>query len=113
MKSHGKDIGKKAASQLDIPVARSSLVRLWRELFLGLILEPALDFYMHRRSTGREDLVGVKGPVILVANHRSHIDTPVILTALPRRLRRRLVVGAAADYFYTNKLVEIGRASCR
>src|SRR5690242_9913290 len=107
MKSRGKDMRKKAASQLDIPVARSSLVRLWRELFLGLILEPALDFYTHRRAIGREDLAGVKGPVILVANHRSHIDTPVILAALPRRLRRRTVVGAAADYFYKNKLVAL------
>jgi 1-acyl-sn-glycerol-3-phosphate acyltransferase len=100
-------MGKKAASQLDIPVARSSLVRLWRELFLGLILEPALDFYTRRRATGREDLAGVKGPVILVANHRSHIDTPIILAALPRRLRRRTVVGAAADYFYKNKLIAL------
>jgi 1-acyl-sn-glycerol-3-phosphate acyltransferase len=107
MKSRGKDMRKKAASQLDIPVARSSLVRLWRELFLGLILEPALDFYTNRRAIGREDLAGVKGPVILVANHRSHIDTPVILAALPRRLRRRTVVGAAADYFYKNKLVAL------
>src|SRR5262249_38051363 len=101
------DMGKKAASQLDIPVARSSLVRLWRELFLGLILEPMLDFYTHRRSTGRSDLADMKGPVILVANHRSHIDTPIILASLPRRLRRRLVVGAAADYFYKNKLIAL------
>jgi 1-acyl-sn-glycerol-3-phosphate acyltransferase len=98
---------KKAASQLDIPVARSSLVRLWRELFLGLVLEPMLDFYTRRRATGRAELADVKGPVILVANHRSHIDTPVILASLPRRLRRRLVVGAAADYFYKNKLVAL------
>jgi 1-acyl-sn-glycerol-3-phosphate acyltransferase len=31
----------------------------------------------------------------------------VILAALPRRLRRRTVVGAAADYFYKNKLVAL------
>jgi 1-acyl-sn-glycerol-3-phosphate acyltransferase len=98
---------KRAASQLDIPIARSSLVRLWRELFLGLVLEPLLDFYTRRRSTGREEIAGVKGPVILVANHRSHIDTPIILAALPRRLRKRTVVGAAADYFYKNKLVAL------
>jgi len=100
-------MSKKAVSQLDIPVARSSLVRLWRELFLGFVLEPALDFYTRRRATGREDLAGVKGPVILVANNRSHIDTPIILAALPRRLRRRTVVGAAADYFYKNKLLAL------
>ena len=47
----------------------------------------------------------MKGPVILVANHVSHLDTPVILAALPRRLRKRTVVAAAADYFYRNRLV--------
>ncbi len=43
--------------------------------------------------------------MILVANHASHIDTPVILAALPRRFRKRTAVAAAADYFYRNRLV--------
>jgi 1-acyl-sn-glycerol-3-phosphate acyltransferase len=98
---------RKAASQLDIPIARSWAARLWRELFQRFVLEPTLDFYTARRATGRDELAGVKGPVILVANHRSHIDTPIILRALPRRLRRRTVVGAAADYFYKNKLIAL------
>ena len=33
------------------------------------------------------------------------MDTPVILSALPRRLRKRTVVAAAADYFYRNRIV--------
>jgi 1-acyl-sn-glycerol-3-phosphate acyltransferase len=107
LKIRGRDMRKKAASQLDIPLARSWLARLGRELFLRFVLEPTMDFYTRRRATGRDKLAGVKGPVILVANHRSHIDTPVILAALPRRLRRRTVVGAAADYFYKNKLVAL------
>jgi 1-acyl-sn-glycerol-3-phosphate acyltransferase len=45
--------------------------------------------------------------VILVANHVSHVDTPVILAALPRRFRKRTVVAAAADYFYRNRLLAI------
>ena len=43
--------------------------------------------------------------MILVANHASHMDTPVILSALPRRLRKRTAVAAAADYFYRNRFV--------
>ena len=43
--------------------------------------------------------------MILVANHASHMDTPVILSALPRKLRKRTVVAAAADYFYKNRVV--------
>jgi 1-acyl-sn-glycerol-3-phosphate acyltransferase len=76
-----------------------------REGVLRFVLRPLMNLYTRRRATGRDRLSRVKGPVILVANHTSHIDTPVILAALPRRLRKRTAVAAAADYFYRNKLL--------
>jgi 1-acyl-sn-glycerol-3-phosphate acyltransferase len=76
-----------------------------REGVLRFVLRPLMNLYTRRRATGRDKLSRVKGPVILVANHTSHIDTPVILAALPRRLRKRTAVAAAADYFYRNKLL--------
>src|SRR5579864_4694305 len=94
-----------AAAQLDIPWARSWLAGAVRENFLRFVLNPTMDYYARRRTTGREKLLALKGPVILVANHASHLDTPVILSALPRRLRKRTVVAAAADYFYRNRVV--------
>jgi 1-acyl-sn-glycerol-3-phosphate acyltransferase len=94
-----------AAAQLDIPWARSWLAGLIRENFMRFVLNPTMDYYAARRASGREKLDGVKGPIILVANHASHLDTPVILSALPRRLRKRTVVAAAADYFYRNRVV--------
>jgi 1-acyl-sn-glycerol-3-phosphate acyltransferase len=100
----GRDL-RAAATQLDMGWARSWLAGVWRENFLRFVLRPAMDFYTARRATGRERLAGLKGPVILVANHASHMDTPVILAALPRRLRKRTAVAAAADYFYKNRLV--------
>jgi 1-acyl-sn-glycerol-3-phosphate acyltransferase len=42
--------------------------------------------------------------VIVAANHVSHLDTPVILKALPAAIRRRLVVAAAQDYFYRGRI---------
>jgi len=72
---------------------------------MRFVLNPLMAFYTRRRTTGRDKLSRIKGPVILVANHVSHMDTPVILAALPRRLRRKTVVAAAADYFYSNRLV--------
>jgi 1-acyl-sn-glycerol-3-phosphate acyltransferase len=96
---------RRAAAQLDIPWARSWLAGLVRENFMRFVLNPIMDYYAARRATGRDKLDGVRGPVILVANHASHLDTPVILSALPRRLRKRTVVAAAADYFYRNRLV--------
>jgi len=102
--ARGREL-RKAAAQLDLPWARSWLAGLIRENFLRFVLNPLMDYYAARRATGREKLEGLKGPVILVANHASHMDTPVILSALPRRLRKRTVVAAAADYFYRNRIV--------
>jgi 1-acyl-sn-glycerol-3-phosphate acyltransferase len=102
--ARGREL-RKAVSQLDVPWARSWPAGLIRENFMNLVLNPLMDYYAARRATGKEKLDGVKSPVILVANHASHLDTPVILSALPRKLRKRTVVAAAADYFYRNRVV--------
>lgn len=49
---------------------------------------------------GTERLDGLGGAFIVVANHSSHLDAPLITGALPRRLSRYLAAGAAADYFF-------------
>ncbi|HLV71515.1 MAG TPA: lysophospholipid acyltransferase family protein [Vulgatibacteraceae bacterium] len=49
---------------------------------------------------GLDLIEGIRGPVVFVANHASHLDTPLILGSLPARLRRRVAVAAAADYFF-------------
>jgi long-chain acyl-CoA synthetase len=56
------------------------------------------------RVIGREVLDGLEGPFLFAANHVSHFDTPVLLRALPRRLRARTTVAAAKDYFFTRRL---------
>jgi 1-acyl-sn-glycerol-3-phosphate acyltransferase len=93
-----------AAAELDVPWARSAPARFVRERFMQFVLNPVMGYYAARHATGREKLSALKGPVILVANHASHMDTPVILSALPRKLRKRTAVAAAADYFYRNRL---------
>ncbi len=93
------------AAQLDIPWARSAPARWVRERFMQFVMNPILDHYAARRATGFEMLAQLKEPVILVANHASHMDTPIILSALPRKLRKRTAVAAAADYFYKNRIV--------
>jgi len=49
---------------------------------------------------GTERLHGLTGPFVVVSNHTSHLDAPLILGALPRKLARYLAAGAAADYFF-------------
>jgi 1-acyl-sn-glycerol-3-phosphate acyltransferase len=90
-------------ARLDLPWARCGFARRVREAFLTLVLGPALECYTHLRAHGRERFDDIEVPVILVSNHSSHLDTPMILRALPRRWRDRTAVAAAADYFYKKR----------
>lgn len=49
---------------------------------------------------GVENLAGLEGPAIYIANHQSHMDTLVAYTAMPERVKRNLFFGAAADRWY-------------
>ncbi|MGI9081776.1 MAG: lysophospholipid acyltransferase family protein [Thermoleophilaceae bacterium] len=90
-------------ARLDVPWARCAQARALRELILVGLLGPAMDLYTRRRVVGRERLEGLEAPVLFVANHSSHMDTPAILRAMPRRWRRCTAVAAAADYFYRKR----------
>jgi len=48
--------------------------------------------------------------VIFTPNHHSHLDTPLAITAIPEPWRGHLVVGAAADYFFTSHLTSAASA---
>lgn len=52
---------------------------------------------------GTDRLASLEGPVIFAANHQSHLDAPLMLTSIPEPWRHRMVVGAAADYFFTSR----------
>src|SRR3954454_2982320 len=90
-------------AQLDIPWTRARFASRLRELFVCGVLGPLMDLYTRCRVIGRERLDDLTGPVLFVANHNSHMDTPVILRALPSRWRRRTAVAAASDYFYDKR----------
>jgi 1-acyl-sn-glycerol-3-phosphate acyltransferase len=87
-------------AELDIPWTRGRAASRLREAFVCGVLGPLMDLYTRRRVVGRDRLDDLAGPLVFVANHNSHMDTPVILRALPSRWRRRTAVAAAADYFY-------------
>ena len=48
---------------------------------------------------GTKNILSLDGPLIFVANHQSHVDTHVILDALPKSLRKTTAVAAAYDHF--------------
>lgn len=49
---------------------------------------------------GRENLAGLSGPFVMVSNHSSHLDAPLLMGSLPPKLSRYVAAGAAADYFF-------------
>jgi 1-acyl-sn-glycerol-3-phosphate acyltransferase len=95
-------------ADLDIGWTRTSAASRLRELLICGVLGPLMDLYTRARVVGRERLNDLTGPVVFVANHNSHMDTPVILRALPGRWRRRTAVAAASDYFYGKRRNAIG-----
>jgi 1-acyl-sn-glycerol-3-phosphate acyltransferase len=82
--------------------ARTPPARLVRGAVQYGALVPILRFISPFTVIGKRNLAKLKGPAVFVANHQSHFDAPVCLAALGGRIRRRLVVAAAADYFYSN-----------
>ncbi|HEV8165465.1 MAG TPA: lysophospholipid acyltransferase family protein [Actinomycetota bacterium] len=84
--------------------ARTPPARLVRGAVQYGALVPILRFISPFSVIGKRNLAQLKGPAVFVANHQSHFDAPVCLAALGGRIRRRLVVAAAADYFYSNAL---------
>lgn len=94
--------------RLDVPWARSAPARAVRAALLVFVLGPLIAYYVRARRRGHERFAQLTGPVVLVANHSSHLDTPSILRALPAAWRRRTVVAAAADHFYQHRSVASG-----
>jgi long-chain acyl-CoA synthetase len=77
-------------------LARGVLFSLFTTVVLRLLLGVRVRAARRLESVARR-------PVIYVANHQSHLDTPSILRALPVRDRSRVAVAAAHDHFFAGK----------
>lgn len=84
----------------DLAWARRPAACQTRALILRFGLKPLLHAEIKVSVRGRDVLEGLTPPVVFVANHTSHLDAPLILTALPSSWQKRTAVGAAADYFF-------------
>lgn len=80
--------------------ARTPLAVVVRAALLHGVLRPTVWSQTAPTVEGTEYLAELPGPCIFVANHSSHLDTPLILGSLPPRFAHRIAVGAAADYFF-------------
>ena len=70
----------------------------WLRLIVHyLLLRPAVFLLGWPRIIGRENLRGIKGPLLVISNHLGDVDPGFILTALPARLRHRLAIGTGGE----------------
>ena len=95
----------KLGANYDTEWARGPVARAAR----GLIAEGPLRLLV--KGVANPDVVGLDRlhdlsrlddppPVIFAPNHHSHVDTALMIRAIPACWRRELVVAAAADYFF-------------
>lgn len=64
---------------------------------IQLVARPSIE--------GLEHLDGLGGPVLVCANHTSHLDAPLVRAALPEHLRDRMAIAAAADYWFEGNVL--------
>ena len=95
--------------------ARRPLARGARVLIVEGPLRGALKVVADPVVDGLDRLADLRaveepGPVIFAANHHSHLDAPLMLTSIPEPWRHKLVVGAAADYFFSTRVTATASA---
>ena len=102
---------------VEVPVAKSTIggnydtdwarrypARMARVLMLEGLVTPAMQVLAAPRLRGLDRLTDLEGPAVFAANHHSHVDTPLVLSSIPEPWRHHIVIGAAADYFFGNRV---------
>jgi 1-acyl-sn-glycerol-3-phosphate acyltransferase len=95
----------KTGTDFETSWARSAPAKAARAAMVETVVRPAISYLARPTRVGQDRLEDLRDqPVIFVANHHSHVDTPLLVTSIPLPWRRELVVGAAADYFFGTRL---------
>jgi 1-acyl-sn-glycerol-3-phosphate acyltransferase len=84
----------------DTAWARRWPARATRLVLLNAVIKPAAKALADPQYRGLDRLSTLAGPAVFVANHHSHLDTPLMLGSIPEPWRNKMAVGAAADYFF-------------
>ncbi len=101
---------RRTGADYDTGWARSSPARHARLLLLEGPIRLGVRALADPQRSGDDRLDELVGPAIFAANHHSHLDTPLLLTTIPEPWRHRIVVAAAADYFFRNRVTSAASA---
>lgn len=80
----------------------SAPCRAVRWLFHKTFMKLVLKIYCDLRCAGLENTRNLQGPILIVSNHTSHADTPLIMHLLPARVGDRICPAAWKEYFDTD-----------
>jgi 1-acyl-sn-glycerol-3-phosphate acyltransferase len=94
---------RRTGVDFDTEWARKYPARVARAAVLDGVTRPAVRVVASPDIRGLDRVRNVDAPAVFASNHASHVDTPLLLSALPSRFRHRTIVGAAADYFFDKR----------
>ena len=93
-------VNQKATKAINFPNwNQNRLARSIRRISLAGFLLPMTKAFAWMTVEGLDNLESVSGPVVYASNHQSHMDTPVILAALPSRMRYQVATAASKEFF--------------
>ncbi len=101
----GADFDTDWARRPPARLARAAIVEGPLRLAVKAIAAPEIQGLDRLADLRRQhDRGGDARPVIFAANHVSHLDAPMMITSIPEPWRHRLIVAAAADYFFATRV---------
>jgi 1-acyl-sn-glycerol-3-phosphate acyltransferase len=103
--------GAERRARADLVEARPHrwALSFWARAYRRLARPWDVDKHVHRfcqpmTVEGQENLSGIDHPLLIIANHTSHFDTAIVLSALPRKVWDRTAIAAAADRMFRQRV---------
>ena len=62
-----------------------------------VLMRPAMLLLGWPRVTGRENLHGIRGPLLIVSNHIADVDIGLVQAALPARIRHKIATATRGE----------------
>ena len=83
----------------------SPVALLLRAIYVEVVLRALRALLAPATVVDAEKVERLATPAVFAANHSSHADTMTVRLALPGARRRKMIVAAAADYWFSNRVL--------
>lgn len=90
-----------ASAHIDLSDFTDERKRRARSVAQTIFFRGLIDRVLRRRVVRAPGAEQLTGGCVVVCNHSSHLDAPLVMGSLPPNLRHSVATGVAADYFFT------------